>query len=224
MKLKFAIGLMVIALVAPIAIAEESEWVDLFNGKDLDNWVQRNGVAKYHIDGDTIVGTSVPNTGNSFLCTKDTYKNFILEFEFMGHPDLNSGVQVRSETRGKNPDGRVNGYQVELEQESRDRWWSGGIYDEARRGWIYPHKDDEEAGKKFGEQGEKCWKVGEWNTIRVEAKGDHIDTWVNGEHRAKLVDDMTPEGFIALQVHGVGDKEEPMTVKWRNIRIQVLED
>lgn len=211
-------------IFAPFALAEHHEgWTDLFNGENLDGWVQRGGDAKYHVEDGEIAGTSVPNTGNSFLCTEKEYGDFVLEFEFFGHPDLNSGVQIRSESKEKYRDGRVHGYQVELEQESQERWWSGGIYDEARRGWLYPMKGDEEAGKAFGEQGKKVWKAGEWNKVRVEAKGDSIKTWVNGEQRADLTDDKTPKGFIALQVHGVGDNETPMTVRWKNIRIKETE-
>ncbi len=225
MKRIFAAAIAVAFILVPSAVAaDKEEWTDLINGKDLSNWVQRGGEASYDLVDGAIVGSSVPNTGNTFLCTKMTYKNFILEFEFFGHPDLNSGVQVRSESRASYNNGRVHGYQCELEQESQERWWSGGIYGEGQRGWLYPKKGDEAHGKEFGEQGKKAWKRGEWNKIRIECKGDKIDTWLNGEHRAKLVDDKTDEGFIALQVHGVGPNEKPMSIKWRNIRVQVLKD
>jgi hypothetical protein len=35
-----------------------------------------------------------------------------------------------------------------------------------------------------------------------------------------MVDDMTLKGFIALQVHGVKDREDGQHVEWKNIRIQ----
>ena len=221
MNVKFSLILALAVVGSVPALAEE--WTDITPDAELSGWVQRGGVAKYRVEDGVVIGTSVPNTGNSFLCTEKTYKDFVLEFEFFGHPELNSGVQVRSESKDDYKNGRVHGYQVELEQESRDRYWSGGIYDEGRRGWIYPMKDDKEAEKAFGEQGKKNWKPGEWNSVRVEAKGDTIRTWVNGEPRANLTDDMTPEGFIGLQVHGVGSKEDPMEVKWRKIRIQPLD-
>lgn len=220
--------LLALTIVSTSLLASPSaaEWAMLFNGDNLDGWTQKGGDASYTVEDGVIVGTSVPNTPNSFLCTTEDYGDFILEFEFMGHPDLNSGVQVRSQSLPEYKDGRVHGYQVELEQESRDRYWSGGIYDEGRRGWIYPMKSEEETPeqKAFSEQGKKVWKAGEWNHVKVEAKGDVIKTWVNGELRANLADGMTPKGFIALQVHGVGDKTEPMSVKWRNIRIMPLDE
>lgn len=221
--LRTALGVLVLGCAGHNAMA--SEWVELFNGENLEGWEQKGGDANYAVKDGVITGTSVPNTGNSFLCTEEKYGNFILEFEYMGHPDLNSGVQIRSQSLESYKDGRVHGYQVELEQEARDRDWSGGIYDEGRRGWLYPRKMDgpNPQAEQFSVQGKRVWKNGDWNHVRVEARGDSIKTWVNGEARADLKDDMTARGFIGLQVHGVGDREDPMTVKWRNIRIKPLD-
>jgi hypothetical protein len=203
------------------------KWVDLFNGKDLKGWVQFGGQAKYRAEGGEIVGTAVPNTSNSFLCTQRHYGDFILELEFKVHPDLNSGVQVRSHVydeetsvqwNGKTikiPAGRVHGYQVEIDPDvKRGRMWTGGIYDEGRRAWLKDLKDNEPARKAF--------KPNEWNKLRIECKGDSIKTWLNGVPAADLKDSMTPKGFIGLQVHAVGKKEEPLEVRFRNIRIQEI--
>ena len=198
--------------------------VPLFNGKDLDGWVQRGGKADYKVEDGAIVGRSVPKTPNSFLCTKKDYGDFILELEFKVHPALNSGVQIRSqcfdeaktlELGGKKINvaaGRVHGYQVEIDPAARA--WSGGIYDEGRRGWLADLKDNEAARKAF--------KAGDWNKFKVECKGDAIKTWINDVPAADLKDAVTTSGFIALQVHGVGKKEETLDVRWRNIRLQEL--
>ncbi len=203
----------------------EAEWSPLFDGKSLAGWAQRGGKAKYRVENEEIVGSSVPNTSNSFLCTDDEYGDFVLELEFKVHPKLNSGVQIRSqsfdepveaERDGKKrtiPAGRVHGYQVEIDPS--DRAWSGGIYDEGRRGWLDDLKDNESARKAF--------KPEAWNKFRVECRGDSIKTWINGVPAADLVDYMTPRGFIALQVHGVGDSTDPREVRWRDIRIQKLD-
>src|SRR4051812_11219664 len=118
----------------------KGDWVALFNGKSLDGWVQRGGKAKYRVENGEIVGTSVPNTANSFLCTKRDYADFVLELEFKVHPKLNSGVQIRShsfdeaktiDANGKKikiPAGRVHGYQVEIDPSPRA--YTGGVYDE----------------------------------------------------------------------------------------------
>lgn len=204
--------------------AAETGWVSLVPGPDLHGWVQRGGTAKYRVENGEVIGTSVPRTPNSFLCTARPYTNFILELEFKVATNLNSGVQIRSEcldqpkeiqVDGKTlkiPAGRVHGYQVEIDPSARA--WTGGIYDESRRGWLNDLKTNEAARKAF--------RQGEWNQFRIEARTGTIKTWVNGVPAADLKDAMTPSGFIALQVHGVGDKAEPMEVRWRGIRIQEL--
>lgn len=199
-------------------------WVRLFNGKDLQGWVQNGGKADYRVENSEIIGTSRPNTPNSFLCTAHEYGDFILEVEFKIQPGLNAGVQIRShcfdtakdyEWKGKTikvPAGRVHGYQVEIDASARA--WSAGIYDEGRRGWLNDLKENPAAQKAF--------KQNEWNQFRVECRGDSIKTWINGVAAADLKDSLTPRGFIALQVHGVGKKESAMEVRYRNVRLQAL--
>ena len=154
----------------------------------------------------------VPNTSNSFLCTKKNYSDFVLELEFEVDPTLNSGVQIRSNSLPDYKKGRVHGYQVEIDPSNRA--WSGGIYDESRRGWLNNLAENEAARKAF--------KQNEWNKFRVEAVGDRIRTWINDVPAADLKDDMTSSGFIALQVHGVGKRVEPLRIRWRNIRLKDL--
>jgi hypothetical protein len=235
MKLLTSLILLGTTAFVSTAIAQ-SGWVDLFNGKDFSGWTQRGGKATYAVEGDAIVGTSVLNTPNSFLCTDKDYGDFILEYEFKVDPRLNSGVQIRSQCfdyptelvwDGKTikiPAGRVHGYQVEIDPDvARKRMWSAGIYDEARRGWLFPAGGEGGAeGKAFSEQGARIFKPGDWNKVRVEAIGDSIQTWLNGKPCATVQDSMTPSGFIALQVHGIGqDQEKAGTeVRWRKLRIK----
>ena len=193
-------------------IADESTgWATLFNGANLDGWVQLNGDAEFRVEGDTIVGISKLHTPNSFLATRKSYSDFILEFEVNVDPRLNSGVQIRSLSKPNYRDGRVHGYQVEIDPSPRA--FSGGIYDEARRGWLYPISRNPKAHDAF--------RNGQWNHVRVEAIGTSIRTWVNGIQCVDLVDSVTQEGFIALQVHSINDtRQAGSTVKWRNIKIK----
>ncbi len=199
----------VILLLYPNLQAQN--WTNLFNGKDLDNWEILNGTAEYEIEDNIIVGISKMNTPNSFLVTKKTYANFILEYEVKLDDGLNSGVQIRSLSTPDYQNGRVHGYQVELDPSSRA--WTGGIYDEARRGWLY-HLE-------YNPPARKAYKNEEWNKFRVEAIGNNIRVWLNGIQTADLIDDLTAEGFIALQVHGIGKKKELVgkKVRFKNIRI-----
>lgn len=189
-------------------------WEMLFNGKDFSNFEQLNGEATYLVEDGVMVGISKLNTPNSFLATKKTYSDFILEFDVLVENGLNSGVQFRSLSTADYNDYRVHGYQCEIETSSRK--WAGGVYDEARRGWLYPLTRNE--------KGQQAFVPGEWNKYRIEAIGPYIRTWVNGVQCSNLVDDMTSEGFIAFQVHGIRNKaQEGKTVKWKNIRIKTTD-
>ncbi len=195
-----------------IAVAQhlENKWVSLFNGKDLTGFKQLNGKAKYHVDHGEIVGTTVYGEPNSFLATEKTYGDFILEVDLKLNADMNSGIQFRSET-STTENGRVFGYQMEIDPSARA--WSGGIYDEGRRGWLYP--------LEYNEIAKKAFKPTEWNHYRIECVGNSLRTWVNGVACASVIDNLTANGFIALQVHSVGDKkDEGKTIHWKNIRIQ----
>jgi hypothetical protein len=188
------------------------EWVDLFNGKDLKGWEKLDGSAEYRVENGEVIGVSKIKTPNTFMATRQIYGDFILEYEMKMDPGLNSGVQIRS--KALQPDGteRVNGYQVECDDHD-NRPWAGGIYEEAARGWLYP--------MSYNMCATKANKRGEWNKIRVEAIGSTIRTYINGINFANLVDDARKEGFIALQVHGIGKDEalEGKEIRWRNIRI-----
>jgi hypothetical protein len=184
---------------------------NLFNGKDLTGWKQLNGKAKYTIQNGEIVGTTVFGEPNSFLVTENNYGDFILELEFKVDSTMNSGIQFRSQSKPDYKNGRVHGYQFEIDPSPRG--WTGGIYDEARRDWLYQMDLNPSAKKAF--------KNGQWNKCRIECIGNNIRTWVNGTPAAYVIDNMTPKGFIALQVHSINKKEdEGRQIRWRNIRIQ----
>ncbi|MFK7947165.1 MAG: DUF1080 domain-containing protein [Saprospiraceae bacterium] len=186
----------------------QSNWQPLFKNKKLNNFQQLGGTAKYEFKDGILTGYTKPNTPNSFLATKKIYSDFILEFEVKIEYGMNSGVQFRSETNDEK--GYVFGYQCEIE--TSDRKWAGGIYDESRRGWLYPLTRNE--------KGQNAFKNGTWNTFRIEAIGHTIRTWVNGVQCTNLVDNWTSEGFIAFQVHDVGKHGKAnQKVQWKNIRI-----
>ena len=206
----FGIMLLTVGLVGA-ASAATVDWEPLLSGDALDGWVQRGGKAVYRVEDGVIVGQSVPNTPNSFLCTERMFGDFELEYEFKVDPRLNSGVQIRSHSVSGYQNGRVHGYQVEIDPS--ERAWTAGIYDEARRGWLANLEDNEPARHAF--------KQNEWNHVRVLAVGDSIKTWLNGVAAADLTDRMVQWGFIGLQVHAVST-DEPMEVRWRKLRIRDL--
>ena len=213
-KIRWSILLLCLSLnsfAQSVNVNSDKKWTNLFNGKDLSGWKQLNGKAKYEVRGQEIVGTTVSNTPNSFLVTEKEYGDFILELELKADTSMNSGVQFRSLSKADVQNGRVHGYQVEVDPSKRQ--WSGGIYDEGRRGWLYTMEVNPAAKSAF--------RNGDWNTYRIECIGNVIRTWVNGVATAHLVDAETSKGFIALQVHSISNSEEPgKEIQWRNIRIQ----
>ena len=159
----------------------------------------------YEVDDGCILGVVGPGP-NTFLRTEREYGDFELRLEVRLVEPGNSGIQFRSHQR--DGDGRVFGYQCEIDPS--DRAWSGGIYDEARRGWLYPLDHDERARAAFVVDG--------WNEYRILAIGDRLRTWINGTPCADLTDGVDAEGFIALQVHS-GRRGR---IRWRDIRIREL--
>jgi hypothetical protein len=208
------------ALTACVSTSHE-KWQLVFDGKTLDGWAARGGNAKYAVEDSCIVGTTAGETANSFLCTERSYADFVLELEVKADAGLNSGVQIRSHCfdyqtnlvwKGETktiPAGRVHGYQIEVDARP-ERRWSGGIYDEARRGWLVSLETNQVA--------QQAYKFGEWNAYRIECVGPSIRTWVNGIPIASLTDADPTEGFIGLQVHGTDTSG--LQVRFRNIKVQ----
>jgi hypothetical protein len=201
--------------------AEERGWQPLFDGQTLTGWEQKNGTATYRVEQDTIVGQTAEGSPNSFLSTQKEYGDFELELEVKVDSRLNSGIQIRSKTkspssaeRDNNQVGRVYGPQVEIETGGT----AGYVYGEATdRGWLTP----DERRKPH-----EHFKDGEWNKFRIVARGPRIQTWINGVPIEDLTDEQIfrthPQGFISLQVHGIGRESGPYEVAWRNIRIREL--
>ncbi len=197
------------------ARADERGWVDLFNGKDLTGWSQRNGTATYRVENGTIVGKTAEGSPNSFLCSDKLYGDFELMFDVKVDAALNSGVQIRSQSVDDKPSGRVNGPQVEISLDGM----AGYVYGESAGGWMTPDAD---------RKPHTHFKDGAWNTYHIVAFGNRIQTWINGQPVSDLVHDERfqthPAGFIGLQVHGIGAGQGPYEVRWRNLKLRDLSE
>jgi hypothetical protein len=200
-----------LCLAVPAMAQQSTKWKQLFNNKDLSGWKQLGGKAHFTVQNGEIVGQTVSGQPNSFLATNGPYEDFILELELKVDTPFNSGIQIRSESNPAYRNGRVHGYQVEVDPS--DREGNGGLYDEERRGWLYP--------MNVNPAGETAFKNGQWNKYRIECIGNSIRTWINGKPTSNVFDNMTRSGFIALQVHAIGQNDKPgKQIRWRNIRIQ----
>ncbi|QFU75947.1 DUF1080 domain-containing protein [Halioglobus maricola] len=178
----------------------------LYDGNSLDGWRKIGGDATFQAEGVDIVGRNGPGA-NTFLRTEKSYGDFNLRMQMRWDEPGNSGVMFRGKQREE--DGRVYGYQYELD--ASERAWSGGIYDEARRGWL--------ASLEINEEARKAIKLDGWNDIEIEARGGKLQTWINGVVAADIVDGFDDTGFVALQVHSGGKG----IMRWRFIRIKEMD-
>lgn len=188
----------------------DSGWIDLTAGGLELGWRQLGGAAEYSLEDGVVVGTAVIETPNSFLATTEEYGDFALQLEFRIDEGLNAGVQIRSHSDPDYRNGTVHGYQVEIDPS--ERAWSAGIYDEARRGWLFPLSVNPAASRAF--------RQGDWNHLYIEAIGPEIRTWLNNVPATFLIDELTPRGFIALQVHSVGPEQGGLQVRYRNVLLR----
>ncbi len=195
-------------------------WQSLFDGKTLNGWSVKSGIAKFEVVDNAIVGTTVEGSPNTFLCSDKTFKDYELIFDvLLDNNELNSGIQTRSKLKGDKYGGRVYGPQVEI---MLSPGHSGFVYAEATgKGWA------SEGPNKKGGSRHSHFKNKEWNTYKIRAEGPHIQTWINGN----IVEDfmypadlhaMNPEGFFGLQVHGIKKGSGPWSVRFKNIYVKEL--
>lgn len=183
------------------------QWTDLLPPLGLAGWKVVGGSALIEREGDEVHGHRA-GSRNTFLLSERSFGDFVLEGEIKIQSGGNSGWQVRSrESHPGRRSSRVSGYQLEVD--TSDRKWSGGLYGEGNRGWMHSLEDDEDARGAF--------KVGEWNHYRIELEGGHIRSWVNGVPCADVLDFEALTGLIAFQVHS-----GRCDVRWRNLRIADL--
>ncbi|MDG2168247.1 MAG: DUF1080 domain-containing protein, partial [Opitutales bacterium] len=138
---------------------------------------------------------------------------FIFEVDVKVIGDLNSGIMLRGQSNPNFKGGNLYGYQMEIDQSERQ--WTGGIYEEGGRGWLYSLEGKVDA--------QKAYRKSEWNHYRIEAIGDHFRTWVNGVPTLNMIDGKTAEGVIAFQIHKLSKSGGGGAVYIRNARI-VSED
>jgi hypothetical protein len=217
MKLKSFLFVTVFFFTTSLSAQQSSAgWQNLFNGKDLTGWKRLGGTADYKVEDGIIVGRTVVNSRNTFLVTEKEYGDFILEADvWVEDEEGNAGLQTRShfDAAAFNGEGKVYGRQCEIDPSPRR--WTGGIYDEGRRDWLYP--------MQLNAQAQNAFKKGAYNHFKVECIGNEMKTWVNGIATAYVVDTIDAKGFIGLQVHGIRSADHAgKKVCYKNVRIKTI--
>lgn len=183
------------------------------------------GTASFEVKDGAIRGFGKNIKGNTFLRTEEEFGDFVYTFQFKFiDKNGNSGCMFRGLQKDGKPDGRVTGYQCEHDNfKNGKRANTAGIYDEARRGWLFPHAKATAAEKKaFTDQGNRIFKWDDWNTIVIKCQDNRLQTWLNGEKRADFTDtdekNTTLKGFFAFQVHGGASGD----LLWKNVYLKKL--
>ena len=203
---KRLLGISLIPLFFAASAVAEQEWRSLFNGQDLEGWSQL-GSAKWRVEEGVIVGGQDGDPRRSgLLATKDQFKDFELELEFMidEHGKYNSGVYLRNNpaTAGR------TGYQVNIGRGAAEEYCAGIFTDR----WLAKGDADDSIRKKLA-----------WNKLRITARGAHLEVTLNDVSVADYTDpDPAPKflqkGVIGLQTYGA--EGHAGWVKFRNVRIR----
>ena len=182
--------------------------ITLFDGKTFQGW--EGNLKIFRIEKKAIVGGSLKEkiAHNEFLCTKKTYKNFILRLyvKLLGGPKANAGIQIRTKRIPNHHE--VIGYQADMGK----GWW-GSLYDESRRRTVLSKADPAVI--------EKILKPNDWNLYEIRCEGKRIRLFINGTQTIEYIetDPKIPlEGVIALQIHG----GPPSEAWYRKIRLTTL--
>ena len=170
------LSIIALALFALSAQAK-SDWVTLFNGKDLNNFNQV-GTANWHI----VDGVVQANMGAGHLVSKESYTDFEIKVEFYAGPKSNSGVYMRCLDGSKITDKtcyEANVFDNRPDQSGR----TGGIPNYAPPIAIVNAE-------------------GKWNTYEITVRGDHIVVVLNGTKTVDAHEGTLKSGPIALQYQG----------------------
>ena len=187
-------------LLAPLAFTQDranrpkppgEDWVQLFNGKNLDGWTEI-GKEKWVVEDGTIHGMAI-SKAYGYLKTNKNYKDFHLSLQFKCEGDGNSGVFFRVDFKPGTPD-VTQGPQFEVDCTLGRH--TGGIYDVGRQWIVWPAPENEIVVRR-----------GEWNEYLLKVEGNHYVSRLNG---VTLVDFTDPkpkaeDGGIALQLHSGGE-------------------
>lgn len=173
----------------------------IFNGKDLTSWKVPNPNPFWKVVNGVLVGDNDEKMKGNMLYTERTYKDVIVEADVRWEGEIDSGFMVRK------PEIQMQiGISRSLKRDLTCSFYIGGK-------------------EKYPEEGqakdiEKKIKAGDWNKIRLQARGDTFTVWLNGEKVSEYTNaKYAGAGPIGLQIHP-GLK---MKVEFRNICAQALE-
>ena len=194
-----------IACIAAIALAAigrsetppTASLPSIFNGQDLSGWQAPSEPAYWSVVDGAIVGQSDDRKQGSMLFTEQPYGDVIVEAEVRFTGEIDSGIMVRK------PELQVQiGVSRSLKRDMTCSFYTGHYPEEAR-----------------AVRAADLLREGDWNRIRVEARGDTFTVWLNGEQVSQYTESRyDAPAPIGLQIH----RGLPMKVEFRTIRALAL--
>lgn len=202
--IKLRSTLALVAALAATSLAQaadmaEPQLVSIFNGKDLTGWKPNGDASIWTVENGIIVGRNNAKREGGTLATEKSYKNFVLEFDVKYMPPADSGVMMRK------PSLQMQiGTSHSLRTELTGSFYLGAL----------SYTNDSTANDTW-----KVFKPGDWNTIRLQARGAIFTVWVNGQKVHTYADDKHPDAApVSVQVHN----NEQSRIEFRNLKIAEL--
>lgn len=189
---------LVCALLLGVGVAAAGEeWVQLFNGKDLEGW-KANDPTKFKVEDGCFVGFQEDGKGADIFTT-ESFSNFELRFTYKVKWPANTGIWFR------------NSYQFDILKYTNPKTFSGAFYPGAKSTFAFVNLDESIENRD------------DWNEGQVYANGDHMVFWLNGRKLGEVDDTRSAKGRIGVQVHG-GDGFKGMQIILKKIELRPLKE
>ena len=161
--------------------------------ENADDWFSEGDAQWKFVNGE-LVGSL--DSGNGFVMTEKSYKDFMLELEFKPDSTINSGIFIRCK---ENAISNVDCYEIniwDLHPDQKNR--TGAVVTRTTPLAIVETLD-------------------KWNSYKIKNEKDHLQVWINDVLTADMKNQDLVEGPIALQAAETGQ------IKFRNVTVVSLE-
>jgi len=181
--------------------AAEPKLKPIFNGKDLSGWKAESSTEFWRVENGVLVGeNNAAKTGN-YLWSEKEYTDFVIEFDVRWKGYTDTGLEMRK------PKIQLQlGISGSLKVDMSGSFYTGGKP-------AYPEAGQAKLAAKLMKP------EGEWNTFRIQAKGNTFTCWINGVKASDYTDPkFSGAAPIGLQIH----PKVAMKAEYRNIKLAEL--
>ncbi len=195
-------------LITTFSFAQDGEWIELFNGKNLNGWKLSENPTSFSVE-DGMIKVDGPRAHAFYIgdVAGADFKNFELKVELKTMPKANSGIFIHTEYQESG--WPAVGYEIQVNQSHSDWRKTGSVY-------------------SFQDVRETYVEDGEWYTEHIVVDGSNIKVYVNETlinafnevdmRSGDLGTKKLSSGTIALQAH---DPES--VIYYRSVKIKILD-